>query len=274
MTKQVKIGKVKIGGDAPLALISGPCVIESLEICLLIAEKLKELSEKHKIPLIFKASYDKANRTSYKSYRGPGIKKGLKILARIGREFDLPVLTDVHSVEEAKMAGDEVDVLQIPAFLCRQTDLLIAAGKTKKPVNVKKGQFLAPWDVQHIIQKIESTGNKNVILTERGSSFGYNTLIVDMKSLPQMAALGYPVIFDATHSVQKPGGHGSMSGGDREMVPCLARAAVAAGCNGVFLETHTDPDKALSDRDNSVDVETIGGLWEVLVKINDAVQGC
>ncbi len=273
MTKQIKIGNVSIGGDAPLALIAGPCVIESLDICLKIAEKLKELSEKHKIPLIFKASYDKANRTSFKSYRGPGIKKGLKILAEVGKEFGLPILTDVHSVEEVKMAGDEVDVIQIPAFLCRQTDLLLAAGKTKKPVNVKKGQFLAPWDVQHIIQKIESTGNKQIILTERGSSFGYNTLIVDMKSLPQMAALGYPVIFDATHSVQKPGGHGSMSGGDRTMVPCLARAAVAAGCNGVFLETHTNPDKALSDRDNSIDVDGIGRLWDVLVKINDAVQG-
>ena len=271
MTQTVTIGGVKIGAKAPLVLIAGPCVIESRKGCLSLARKLSDLARKEKIPFIFKASYDKANRSSVKSFRGPGVEVGLDILAEVKKTCGVPVLTDVHSVAEVWAAADVVDVLQIPAFLCRQTDLLVAAGETGLPVNVKKGQFMAPWDITNVIGKIESTGNRKIILTERGASFGYNNLVVDMRSLLVMRETGYPVIFDATHSVQRPGAGGDRSSGDGKWAPALARGAVAVGCEGVFIETHVNPKKALSDSDNAIAFSGLGRVWRDLRRIDEIV---
>jgi 2-dehydro-3-deoxyphosphooctonate aldolase (KDO 8-P synthase) len=272
MTRTIKVGAVKLGAAHPLALIAGPCVIESREGCLLLAKRLSQLARDEKIPFIFKASYDKANRSSGHSFRGPGLTAGLEILAEVKRQFGLPILTDVHSVEEVEPVAAVADVLQIPAFLCRQTDLIVAAAKTGKPVNVKKGQFLAPWDMRHVIGKIEPTGNRQIILTERGASFGYNNLVADMRSLLIMRDLGYPVVFDATHSVQKPGGAGDRSGGDARWAPPLARAAVATGCDGIFIETHLNPAEALSDKDNAIPFGHLRALWRTLKKIDELVD--
>lgn len=245
--RAIKAGNVVIGGEQTMALIAGPCVIESLELCREIAGTVKGLCSQLGYGYIFKASFDKANRTSGNSFRGSGMEAGLEVLATIRQEFDIPVLTDVHETWQVKPVADVVDVLQIPAFLCRQTDLLLAAAQTGKAVNIKKGQFLAPWDMANVVQKVADAGNPNILLTERGSSFGYNTLVVDMTSLPQMRALGYPVCFDATHSTQKPGGAGTTSGGQREMIPYLARAAAAVGIDALFMEVHPEPGKGLSD---------------------------
>ncbi|MBI4847759.1 MAG: 3-deoxy-8-phosphooctulonate synthase [Nitrospirae bacterium] len=271
-TKEIKIGNVTIGGQQPLAFIAGPCVIESEEITLRIAGKLREYSKKQNIPLIFKSSYDKANRTSVNSFRGPGITEGLRVLRRVKEELKVSILTDIHSAEEAEKAADVVDVLQIPAFLCRQTDIIVAAAKTGKPVNIKKGQFLSPHDVKNTIDKARSTGNENIIITERGVSFGYNNLVVDMRSVPIMQGFGYPVVYDATHSVQLPGGLGSCSGGQRELIGPLARAAVAAGCDAVFMEVHEDPDKALCDGPNMLGLESFFELAKRLVELNQLVK--
>ncbi len=246
------MGSVEVGGGRPFVLIAGPCVIESRKMTLRIAGTLKEITAQVKVPLIFKASYDKANRTSIRSFRGPGWAEGLDVLAEVRREFRLPVLSDVHTSQEIEQAAEVLDVLQIPAFLCRQTDLLLEAGKTGKAVNIKKGQFLAPWDMFEVIKKVEGTGNRKILLTERGTSFGYNTLVSDFRSLSIMRETGYPVVFDATHSVQQPGGLGTASGGQSEYIPLLARCAVAAGCDAVFLEVHPNPAKALSDGPNTL----------------------
>lgn len=243
---QVRVGNVEVGGER-LVLIAGPCVIESEEMCLEVAGFLKETCAKLGIGYIFKSSYDKANRTSLHSFRGPGLEEGLRILEKVRERTGVPVLTDVHSPYEAKVAGKVVDCLQVPAFLCRQTDLLLAVGGTGKPVNIKKGQFLAPWDMKYAIEKVESTGNKQIMLCERGTTFGYNNLVVDFRSLVVMKRFGYPVVFDATHSVQMPGAGGGVSGGEREMAPHLIRAACAIGVDAIFLETHPEPEKALSD---------------------------
>jgi 2-dehydro-3-deoxyphosphooctonate aldolase (KDO 8-P synthase) len=272
MTKIVDVGGVKFGGGRALALIAGPCVIESREACLDIAGKLAKLATSQKIPLVFKASYDKANRSSIRSYRGPGLARGLEILAEVKRRFGVPVLTDIHSAEEARRAAEVVDVIQIPAFLCRQTDLVVAAGATGIPVNLKKAQFMAPWDIRNVIEKVESTGNRKILLTERGVSFGYNNLVADMRSLLVMRDFGYPVIFDATHSVQRPGGAGDRTGGDGCWAPALARAAVATGCDGVFIETHPKPEDAMSDKDNTIPFGAVGRLWRTLRRIDAAVR--
>ena len=271
-TKVIDVGGVSVGGKRPLVLIAGPCVIESREGCLEIAGKLARLAKSQKISLIFKASYDKANRSSVRSYRGPGMVRGLEILKEVKERYGVPVLTDIHSVEEAAIAAKVVDIIQIPAFLCRQTDLVVAAGKTGIPVNVKKAQFMAPWDMRNVIEKIESTGNHKIILTERGASFGYNNLVADMRSLLVMREYGYPVIFDATHSVQRPGGAGDRTGGDGCWAPALARAAVATGCDGVFIETHVKPEEALSDKDNTIPFSAVSQLWRTLGKIDDDVR--
>ena len=271
MTRTVDIGGVRVGGKSPLALIAGPCVIESRDGCLTLARRLARLAREESIPLIFKASYDKANRSSHRSYRGPGLSAGLEILAEIKKSVGLPVLTDVHGTEEIERVAEVADVLQIPAFLCRQTDLVIGAAATGKPVNVKKGQFLAPADVGNIIAKIESTGNRKILITERGVSFGYRNLVADMRSLPALRQFGYPVVFDATHSVQRPGGQGDHSGGEGELAPCLARAAVAVGCDAVFVETHLRPEEALSDRDNMVPFSRLRKLWRTLRRIDEII---
>jgi 2-dehydro-3-deoxyphosphooctonate aldolase (KDO 8-P synthase) len=268
---QVKIGNVVVGGEN-LALIAGPCVIESEELCLEVAFKVKEICEKLKIGYVFKSSYDKANRTSVSSFRGPGLGKGLEILQTLREKVGVPVLTDVHSPEEALIAGEVVDALQIPAFLCRQTDLLLSAGRTGKPINVKKGQFLAPWDMRYVIEKIESTGNKNILLCERGTSFGYNNLVVDFRSLVIIKSFGYPVVFDATHSVQMPGAGKGVSGGDREMAPYLLRAACAVGVDAIFLETHPEPTKALSDSATMLPLNSIFPILDVAVRIVNLVK--
>ncbi|MBI3753553.1 MAG: 3-deoxy-8-phosphooctulonate synthase [Deltaproteobacteria bacterium] len=270
--KIIKIGNIKIGGDAPFVLIAGPCVIEDAKTTFAIAAQLKAITNKLKIPLIFKASYDKANRTSLKSYRGPGLEKGLAILAEVKKKFNLPALTDVHCKEDVKEAALVADVIQIPAFLCRQTDLILAAAKTGKAVNIKKGQFLAPWDVRQIIDKAASTGNKKITVTERGASFGYNNLVVDFRSIPLMRQMGCPVIFDATHSVQLPGGLGSASGGQREMVEYLARAAVAVAVDGIFMEVHPDPKHALCDGPNSLSLNSLPGLLKQLKEVDGIVK--
>ncbi len=258
--KVVQVGSVAVGGGKPFVLIAGPCVIENRKMTLRIARTLKDVTAQLKIPLIFKASYDKANRTSIRSFRGPGWAEGLDILAEVRRELKLPVLSDVHRPQEIEQAAGILDVLQIPAFLCRQTDLLLEAGKTGKPVNIKKGQFLAPWDMVQVVKKIESTGNKNILLTERGTSFGYNTLISDFRSLSIMRETGYPVVFDATHSVQQPGGLATASGGQREYIPLLSRAAVAAGCDAIFMEVHPSPARALSDGPNMLPLHALKKL--------------
>jgi 2-dehydro-3-deoxyphosphooctonate aldolase (KDO 8-P synthase) len=256
MQKEINIGAIKIGGK-PFVFIGGPCVIESREITLEIAGKLAAITEGLGIPFIFKASYDKANRTSVTSFRGPGIEDGLKILSEVQERFGVPVLTDVHSSQEVEAAAEVVDVLQVPALLSRQTDLLLACGRTGKVVNIKKGQFLSPYDMKHAIAKVESTGNKNIIVTERGTSFGYNTLVNDFRSLPIMKSFGYPVIFDATHSVQKPGALSQCSGGEPEFIFPLARAAMAVGADGIFMEVHINPKEALCDGENSVSLQDL-----------------
>ena len=270
--KIVKVGNIKIGGNAPFVLIAGPCVIEDKKTTLAIAGKLRDVAGGFKIPLIFKASYDKANRTSIKSYRGPGLKRGLEILSEVKEKFNLPLLTDVHCKEDVEKVAEVADVIQIPAFLCRQTDLVIAAAETGRVLNIKKGQFLAPWDVRQIIDKVLSTGNKNITITERGASFGYNNLVVDFRGIPLMRELGYPVIFDATHSVQIPGGLGSASGGQREMVEYLARAAVAVGVDGVFMEVHSNPDKALCDGPNSLNIDSLSLLLKQFKEVDEIVK--
>lgn len=271
-TRPVLIGGVTIGGEAPLALIAGPCVIESPEHVMKMAEAVAQIAGRVKMPFIFKASFDKANRSSIQSYRGPGMDAGLELLAAVRGRVGCPVLTDIHAVDQVSRAADAVDAMQIPAFLCRQTDLLISAGETGLPVNVKKGQFLAPWDMKQALAKIESTGNRNILLTERGASFGYNNLVSDMRSLVIMRETGYPVIYDATHSVQLPGGQGTSSGGQREFIAPLSRAAVAAGIDAIFIETHDDPSKALSDGPNSVPLEELEELLRTLVRLHIAVR--
>jgi 2-dehydro-3-deoxyphosphooctonate aldolase (KDO 8-P synthase) len=264
----VQVADLTIGNDRPLTLIAGPCQLESETHAQMIAGKMQEICTQFGAQFVFKASYDKANRTSLRGVRGPGIDDGLKILQSVGKSLGVPVLTDVHSESQCAMAADAVDILQIPAFLCRQTDLLLAAGETGAVINVKKGQFLAPWDMGNIVTKIESTGNKRILLTERGTSFGYNTLVADMRSLPQMAATGYPVVMDATHSVQQPGGQGGSSGGQREFAPVMARAAVALGVAAVFIETHEDPDQSPSDGPNMIYLDQMPALVESLMKFD------
>ncbi len=261
-----------IGDDAPLTLIGGPCVIESEDFTLKMAEEINKVCQRLKINFIFKSSFDKANRTSIKSFRGQTIDKGLKIFQKIKDEIGLPVLTDIHESYQASEVGEVVDVLQIPAFLCRQTDLLLAAAATGKAINVKKGQFLAPWDMKSVVGKLESAGAKNLLLTERGTSFGYNTLVVDFRSLPQMRQLGYPVVFDATHSVQMPGGQGDKSGGQREFVPYLARAAASVGIDALFMEVHENPDKALSDGPNMVPLAKLEEVLQPVVDIHNSLR--
>lgn len=254
-----------------LFVISGPCVIESEKMTMYIAEKLKKITEQLSIDFFFKASFDKANRTSINSYRGPGIEEGLRILKLVKDTYQLKICTDIHEPWQAEKVAEVADIIQIPAFLCRQTDLLIAAGKTGKIVNVKKAQFLAPWDMKNVIAKVESTGNKNIMLCERGSSFGYNNLVVDMTSIPEMKKIGYPVVIDATHSVQKPGGKGTSTGGNREYVPYLAKAAIAAGADGIFMEVHPEPDTALSDGANSIRLDEIKDMLKEVKKIHGIV---
>ena len=261
----VQIGALKIGNELPLTLIAGPCQLESRDHAFMMAGRLKEIAGRLKIGLIYKTSFDKANRTSLTGQRGLGLEGALPIFADIRKEFGLPLLTDVHENHQCAELAPAVDVLQIPAFLSRQTDLLIAAAKTGRVVNVKKGQFLAPWDMKNVVAKLVETGNPNVILTERGASFGYNTLVSDMRALPIMAETGCPVVFDATHSVQQPGGQGTSSGGDRRFVPVLARAAVAVGVAGVFIETHQDPDNAPSDGPNMVPLDKLEALLVTLM---------
>ena len=269
----VKVGSVTIGSQSALALIAGPCQIEGLDHALRHAEAIMKAGAAAKMSVIYKSSFDKANRTSANAQRGVGIDEGIEILGRVKSEFGCPVLTDVHNEAQCAPVAEVVDILQIPAFLCRQTDLLLAAAQTGAVINVKKGQFLAPWDMSHVAAKIAGAGNERILLTERGTSFGYNTLVSDMRSLPQMAQTGYPVIFDATHSVQQPGGLGGASGGQREFVPVLARAAVAVGVSGLFIETHEDPDNAPSDGPNMVPLPQLEGLLCDLAKIAVAAHG-
>jgi 2-dehydro-3-deoxyphosphooctonate aldolase (KDO 8-P synthase) len=264
----VTIGKVRIGNALPLALIAGPCVLESRAHAFETASALKEIAARCGVGLIYKTSFDKANRTSGRSPRGLGLGKALRIFADLRAKLGVPVLTDVHEPGQCAAAAEAVDVLQIPAFLCRQTDLLVAAAKTGRPVNVKKGQFLAPWDMKNVVEKITGAGNRDVLVTERGVSFGYNTLVSDMRALPQLAKLGAPVIFDATHSVQQPGGRGTASGGEREFIPPLARAAVAVGVAGIFIETHQDPDRAPSDGPNMIPLKEIEPLLMRLIEFD------
>jgi 2-dehydro-3-deoxyphosphooctonate aldolase (KDO 8-P synthase) len=276
-TRPVAIGSLTIGGDAPLALIGGPCAIEDERHALMVAERLARITAEAKVPFIYKSSYDKANRSSVRGYRGPGLREGLRILGRVKAVTGLPVLSDVHEVAEVEPAAEVLDVLQVPAFLCRQTDLVLACARTGKPVNVKKGQFLAPGDMANVVDKLRSAGNERILLTERGTSFGYHNLVVDFRSLPIMRGLGYPVVFDATHSVQLPGGAGDRSGGERRYVPALARAAVAVGVDALFMEIHEDPDRCLpdgrplSDGPNMLRLDDLPRLLEQLAAIRAVV---
>ncbi|MGD8369168.1 MAG: 3-deoxy-8-phosphooctulonate synthase [Desulfobacterales bacterium] len=272
MTETVRIGKVAVGGDHPLAIIAGPCVIENERAPFEIARRLRDLCRDLDIPLIFKASYDKANRTSLGSFRGPGLVDGLAVLLGIREELGIPVLSDVHRIKEIEKAAEVLDVIQIPAFLCRQTDFVVEVARTGKPVNIKKGQFLSPWDVANVVEKVCSTGNRQVMITERGTMFGYNNLVVDFRSLPIIRDSGWPVVFDATHSVQTPGGAGDRSGGDRRFAPVLARAAVAAGADAIFTEVHFDPDHALCDGPNSLQIESLPKLYGELKAIRAAIE--
>ncbi len=272
MSNPVNIGNISIGQGFPLVLISGPCVIENYETTFEIASYLKELTQELDIPFIFKASYDKANRTSIKSYRGPGIIDGLKIMGRIKADLDVKIISDVHRISEISHADRVLDIIQIPAFLCRQTDFIVEVARTGKPVNIKKGQFLAPWDTNHAVEKVTSTGNHRILITERGTMFGYNNLVVDFRSIKIMQDSGYPVIFDATHSIQLPGGDGTSSGGQREFSPILASAAVAAGADGIFMEVHPNPEKALCDGPNSLKLDTLPELLSQLKAIKDVKQ--
>ncbi|UCD80570.1 MAG: 3-deoxy-8-phosphooctulonate synthase [Desulfobacterales bacterium] len=272
MSHLIKTGNIVIGQGLPLVLISGPCVIENYETTREIAASLKEITARLEIPFIFKASYDKANRTSVKSFRGPGLADGLNVLAEIKKEFDVPVLSDVHRISEIEPAARVLDIIQIPAFLCRQTDVITAVAQTGKPVNIKKGQFLAPWDISNVVEKITSTGNDRILITERGTMFGYNNLVVDFRGFMIMRRTGYPVIFDATHSVQLPGGAGTRSGGQRDFAPMLARAAVAAGVDGIFMEVHGNPDQALCDGPNSLKLDTVYDLLAQLKSIHRIIN--
>ncbi len=271
--KPVTVKSVTFANDAPLALIAGPCQLESLDHARMLAEKIAAVAEAARTPWVFKGSFDKANRSSLSGKRGLGMEAGLTILSQIGAEFGVPVLTDIHTAEQCATVAEAVDILQIPAFLSRQTDLLLAAGETGAAINVKKGQVLAPWDMANVASKIASTGNERLLLCERGASFGYNMLVSDMRSLPIMADTGYPVVFDATHSVQLPGGQGTSSGGQRQFVPTLARAAVAVGCAAVFIETHEDPDNAPSDGPNMVPVDQLGALLTKLRALDEVSKG-
>ena len=271
MTKEITIADTRLGGNNPLFIIAGPCVIENEDIVLYTAGRLKEICHELGLSLLFKSSYDKANRTSLSSFRGPGIEKGLSILSEVRSRFKIPVISDVHSVEEVRSASQVLDAIQIPAFLCRQTDLILSASYTGKPVNIKKGQFLAPRDVKNIIDKFTSTGNHNLFITERGTSFGYNNLIVDFRGISIMRSFGYPVVFDVTHSLQLPGGQGSSSGGQREFADPLARAAVAVGVDGLFLEVHPDPDKALCDGPNMIPIDNVHVLLRMIKLIHHVV---
>ena len=270
--KSVKVGNIVIGAGCPLAVIAGPCVIESRESALQHASLLKEAADRVGVPYIFKSSYDKANRSSVNSYRGPGLHRGLEILAEVKKKTGVPVLTDVHEREQVASVQEVADVLQIPAFLCRQTDFVLAVARSGKVVNVKKGQFLAPWDMEHAAAKVASTGNRRILLTERGCSFGYNNLVSDFRSLPIMARSGYPVVYDATHSVQLPGGQGGMSGGQREFIAPLARAAVAVGIDGLFMEVHQEPERALSDSATVFPLAQLEPLLRVLLALDATVK--
>lgn len=276
MIKKVKLNDDIIFGDQqkPFVLLAGPCAIEEEDRVLRIAEGIKKITSKLGIPYVFKASFDKANRSSIESYRGPGLEEGLRILERVKKEFDLPVISDIHLPEQAAAAADVLDIMQIPAFLSRQTDMLTAAGKTGSIINVKKGQFLAPWDIDQVVEKIESTGNERIILTERGVSFGYNNLVVDMRSLPRLRKTGYPVVFDATHAVQLPGGAGDSSDGEKEYVPYLMRAALAAGIDSLFMEVHDNPAVAKSDGANMIPLDQLQGILEQGLAIDSAVKNC
>lgn len=268
----VSIGPVRFGNHLPLSVIAGPCQLETRDHALFLAERLKQACADAGVGFVFKASFDKANRTSAQGKRGPGMNAGLKMLAAVKSEIGVPVLTDVHSPDQCAPVAEVADALQIPAFLCRQTDLLVAAARTGRPVNVKKGQFLAPWDMAHVADKLVSAGNTQILLTERGTSFGYNTLVTDMRGLPQMAGLGHPVIMDATHAVQMPGGQGASSGGQRDFAPVLARAAVAVGVAGVFIETHQDPDAAPSDGPNMIPIEQMPALLTELAAFDSLAK--
>lgn len=272
-TKLIQVGNVSIGGDGPLAVIAGPCVIESKESALRHAAALKERADRVGVPYIFKASYDKANRSSVDSFRGLGLEKGLAILAEVKAKIGVPVLTDVHETAQVAAVKDVADILQIPAFLCRQTDFIAAVAQSGRVVNVKKGQFLAPWDMRNVIDKILSTGNQQILVTERGASFGYNNLVSDMRSLVVMREMGYPVVFDATHSLQLPGGLGNASGGERKYIPALARAGVATGVDALFMEVHENPDQALSDGPNSLALENFEALLRKVKEIDALVKG-
>ena len=269
--KEVKIGNVTFS-EKHLGIIAGPCVIESRDHSLRMANEIKKISDDIELPIIFKSSFDKANRTSIKSFRGPGIDEGIKILSDVKVETELPVITDIHNADQAKVVAEVVDVIQIPAFLSRQTDILIAASNTGKPVNIKKGQFLAPWDVEHIVQKIEENGHSNILLTDRGTQFGYNNLVADMRAIPLMKKYGYPVVFDATHSAQLPGASGGHSSGMRDMIPTLARSAVAAGCSGVFMEVHDKVDLAKSDAATQWPLSQLKDLLVDLINIHNVVS--
>lgn len=271
MQHTVKAGGMSIGQGNEPVLIAGPCVIETLESAMATAAFLKDLTDELHVPFIFKTSYDKANRTSLGSYRGPGVSKGLDVISNIKESLGIAVLSDVHRFSEIQPAAQVLDVIQIPAFLCRQTDFVVAVAETGRPVNIKKGQFLAPWDIEHVVLKVTSTGNDQVLLTERGAAFGYNNLVVDFRSLAIMRGLGWPVVFDATHSVQLPGGQGKRSGGQRQFVPVLARAAMAAGVDGIFMEVHENPDNALCDGPNSVPLDAVRPLVEQIIAIRGAL---
>jgi len=268
---EFRIGNFAVGGNQPPLIIAGPCVIESEEVTFYTAQRLRDICASAGLPLVFKSSFDKANRTSVTSFRGPGIEKGLSILSEVKSRFGIPVISDIHSIEQIGPAAEILDVIQIPAFLCRQTDLLVAASRAGKPVNVKKGQFLAPWDVQNIIEKFTSTGNHNLMLTERGTTFGYNNLVVDFRSFPIMRSYGYPIIFDVTHSLQLPGGQGCSSGGQREYAAPLARAAAAAGVDGFFMEVHPDPDSAKCDGPNMIRLDDVESLLLDIRKISSFI---
>jgi 2-dehydro-3-deoxyphosphooctonate aldolase (KDO 8-P synthase) len=272
MKKTVKIGNVKIGNNSPVALIAGPCVIESEKSTLRHARAIRKIADKLNFPFIFKSSYDKANRSSVRSYRGPGIEKGLAVLEKVKESLGIPVLSDVHCTEEVERAGKVLDALQIPAFLSRQTDLITKAAKTKKPVNIKKGQFLSPWGMQNVIEKIETAGNKNIIITERGTSFGYNMLVSDFRGLLIMKDFGYPVCFDASHSVQLPGGLGTKSGGDSEFIAPLASCAVVCGADAIFVEVHENPKKALSDGPNMLKLGELEAFLRHIQKLEKVTR--
>ena len=272
MPREIRIGAIRVGPGRPLLLIAGPDVIESEASALRHAEAIAKIARRFQLPYLFKCSYDKANRTSVKSYRGPGLKKGLAVLKKVKQRVGIPVLSDVHCIEQVKPAAEILDCIQVPAFLSRQTDLLIVVGRAAKAVNVKKGQFLAPMDMKPVVEKLESTGNRNILLTERGTTFGYNYLINDMRSLPIMRSLGYPVVFDAGHSSQVPGGLGSASGGNAEFIPVLARAGVAAGCDALFVEIHENPAKALCDGPSSLPLKKLPAMLDQLVSIRAALH--